>query len=130
MNTISKNYFLLVVFMLFGLVGFSQDIDKVYVQPQANQSATELQDEKNECLASADQQFDHSKHKTLKNTGAGAGAGAIVGKIFGSGGAGAVVGGAAGAFRGRKMSNKDEREFNNTYASCLRDKGYSVTVED
>jgi hypothetical protein len=130
MKTIARSYFLFLAFLLFAVAGYSQDVDKVRVSPRYNQSESEMQRDQNQCYSNAEANFDHSKHKTLKNTGAGAAGGGIVGGIFGKGGAGAAIGGAAGAYRGHKRSKEDKNEFNTAYASCLRDKGYSVTVDD
>jgi hypothetical protein len=121
----------LLVFNLLSFTGFGQEDPKnVKTYPRYNQTAQEIERDKNNCYTYADEQLDNSKHKTIKNTGAGAGAGAVVGKIFGKPGAGAVVGAAGGAYRGRKKSNKDKDEFNQVYASCLREKGYSVEVTE
>jgi hypothetical protein len=121
--------FLIAFFFSFG--GFSQDDPKnVRTSPRYNQTAEEMSRDKQNCYAHADEQLDNSKHKTLKNTGAGVGIGAIGGKIIGKPGLGAVIGGAGGAYRGRKKSNNDKDEFNQVYASCLREKGYSVEVQE
>lgn len=131
MNFSLKLIGFLIAFNLLSFNGFGQgDPKNVTTYPRYNQSAQEIERDKNNCYAHADEQLDNSKHKTIKNTGAGAGIGAVAGKIFGKPGAGAVIGGAGGAYRGRKKSNKDKDEFNQVYASCLREKGYSVEVKE
>lgn len=129
MNTVIKSCLLLLSFLFLSVAGYSQD-PNVKISPRYNQSASELQQDKNQCYSYAESQFDHTKHKTLKNTGAGAGIGAVAGKIFGKPGIGAAAGGAAGAYRGHKKNKQDEKEFDNVYASCLREKGYAVSVEE
>lgn len=117
-------------FLLFSLNGFGQDPENVIVTPEVSQSAEEIKADKEQCFAYADTTLDATEHKTIKNTAAGAAAGAVVGKILGKPGVGVIVGGGAGAYRGHKKSGQDQREFNETYASCLRDKGYSVEIQD
>ena len=124
-----KIYSFIIAF-LFAFTMMGQDVDEVKITPDHHQSEKTVNEDKEVCYAEADEQWQHTKHKTLKNTGVGTGVGAVIGKIFGKPGAGAVVGGAAGAYRGHKESKKDQQEFNNLYASCLRDKGYSVEVEE
>lgn len=113
-----------------GLAQDDKDPEKVKVTLSDYQSAEEFNEDKQACAASADEQVDATGHKTIKNTGAGVAGGAVIGKILGKPGLGAIAGGAAGAYRGKKKSGKDKTEFNNVYASCLREKGYQVEVEE
>lgn len=123
------------MFMFLSFTGFGQEVidkdnDKVKVVLDRGQTEAELNQDREQCMISTDEQLDQTGHKTLKNTGAGAAAGAVVGKIIGKPGLGTVIGGAGGAYRGHKKSGQDQAEFNQVYASCLRDKGYEVHVEE
>jgi len=130
MDNFKKGFILIVILFFSAFSGFAQDknTDKVKITSSGNKTENQINKDKDNCYADTESQFDHTKHKTLKNTGAGAAAGGIAGGIFGHGGVGAAAGGAAGAYRGHKKSKKDKKEFNELYASCLRDKGYSVEV--
>jgi len=133
MNKVLRLFAMMAALFFFSFTsGYTQDKDpeKVKVTLGDHQSAEEFNEDKQACAASADEQVDATGHKTLKNTGAGVAGGAVLGKILGKPGLGAIAGGAAGAYRGHKKSDKDKAEFNNIYASCLREKGYNVEVEE
>lgn len=132
MDNLKKGFILIVILMFSVFSGFAQDknTDKVEITSSEYRPENQINKDKDECYSDTESQFDRTKHKTLKNTGAGAAAGGIVGGILGHGGVGAAAGGAAGAYRGHKKSQNDKNEFNELYASCLRDKGYSVEVND
>ncbi len=132
MDNFKKGLILIVILTFSVFSGFSQDknTDKVEITSSGYRSENQISKDKDNCYSDTESQFDRTKHKTLKNTGAGAAAGGIVGGILGRGGLGAAAGGAAGAYRGHKKSKNDKNEFNELYASCLRDKGYSVEVKD
>jgi hypothetical protein len=121
---------LTVFLFLFSANLYAQDESGVSVSPRHNQSIEQMNNDKSQCALNADQQFDKSNHRTLKRTGIGAGIGAAVGTIFGIPGIGAASGGAAGGISGHRKNNKEEKAYNETYAACLRDKGYDVEVYD
>ena len=121
--------FLIAIF-LFAFQSVAQDYPEVTVVSKDHNSEAQVQEDMKHCYTHAEEQWNHTRHKTLKNTGAGAGVGAVIGKIFGKPGAGAVVGGAAGAYRGHKESKADQKEFNDLYSNCLREKGYEVTAKE
>lgn len=123
-------YFFIIIVFLFSALGFSQEVDGVVVRPQENQTVEQINEDKAQCYNHADAQIEDKNHRTLKSTGIGVAIGAVVGKIIGKPGAGAAVGGAAGAAKGHRKSNKEEKAFNEIYASCLTEKGYSVEVKD
>jgi hypothetical protein len=130
---------LLLAFFIIG-IKFSisaQGVPGVYVYPENNQSQDQQAQDENDCYSSASNdvgqnpsyQPDQGQHKTLKRTGVGAGAGAIIG-----GGKGAAIGAGVGAISGRRSKKRDAAEENaaisndltRAYASCLKSKGYSV----
>lgn len=123
-------YFFVIIVFFFSSLGFAQDVDGVVVSPQDNKTVERINEDKAQCYNHADAQIEDKNHRTLKSTGIGVAIGAVVGKILGKPGAGAAVGGAAGAAKGHRKSNKEERAFNEIYASCLSDKGYSVEIKD
>jgi uncharacterized membrane protein YebE (DUF533 family) len=127
---VKKLYSLIVAFLFFGFHAFSQEVDNVKVSPKHHQSEETTKSDMKLCFAETDKKLDQTKHKTLKNTGVGVGAGVIIGKVIGKTGVGAVAGGAAGAYRGHKKSKQDKMEFQNAYASCLKEKGYEVEIEE
>jgi outer membrane lipoprotein SlyB len=114
--------------LLLAFKGYSQD-NELKVYPKNNQTVEQQQQDENQCAAYADDQTKGGKHTMLKNSGIGAGIGAIGGKILGKPLAGAAIGGAAGAYRGNKKSKKERDTFDQTYASCLQDKGYNLDIQ-
>jgi hypothetical protein len=116
-------------FLLFmTLKGYSQD-QELKVYPRNNQTVEEQKQDEDQCASYADDQTKGGNHTTLKNSGIGAGIGIIGGKILGKPLAGAAIGGAAGAYRGHKKSKKERDAFDQTYASCLEDKGYGLDIQ-
>lgn len=127
---LNKIFGFLIALIFMAFQGFAQDVDNVKVTPKKNQSKEVTQADMKTCFDQTEQELDQTGHKTLKNTGAGAGAGIVIGKIIGKPGLGGVAGGAAGAYRGHKKSKEDKREFANAYASCLREEGYDVEIQE
>jgi hypothetical protein len=142
MKLIKINTWMKVILLSFFLMGIkfsssAQGIPGVYVYPEKNQSQDQQAADEDECYSSASNDVgqnpsyreDEKDHKTLKRTGAGAGAGAIIG-----GGKGAAIGAGVGAISGRRSKKRDAKEENaaisddlrRAYASCLKSKGYSV----
>jgi uncharacterized protein YcfJ len=134
-DTLKQGWVVLVILFFSAFSGLAQDKknktdDKVHITSSGNKTAAQINRDKEHCYSDTKAQFDHSKHKTLKNTGAGAAGGGVVGGVFGHGKAGAAAGAAAGAYRGHKKSKENRNEFNELYAFCLREKGYSVEVKE
>lgn len=125
-----------VLFTLLAFTAYSQDseavefdeeaVENVLVTPRGHQNNQVVLGDKQACFAHADEEVDAWKHRTLKETGIGVGVGAVIGKIFGKPGIGAVGGGAAGGIHGHKKAKEEKRLMQQEYASCLRDKGYEV----
>ena len=126
-----KSLSLLTVFLwLFSFSGFSQDVEGVNANPRYHKSISQQNADKNQCYNQADAQFKDKNNRTLKRTGIGAGIGVVAGKILGKPGTGAVIGGGAGAYTGYRKNNKEEKVFNESYASCLRDRGYDAEINN
>lgn len=114
--------------LLLSFNAFSQDEPSVTVYPQHGQTVSQENADKNDCYNVASGNVKQKKHRTLKNGAIGAGIGAVGGKIIGKPGAGAVIGAGAGAYKGHRGNKKEDQKFNESYAACLRDRGYEADV--
>jgi hypothetical protein len=126
MLKIKISLFSFLLFLVFA--GYGQD-EELRVYPKNNQSVEEQRQDEKQCADYADQETKDGNHTTLKNSGIGAGIGLIGGKLLGKPLAGAAIGGAAGAYRGHKKTKKDRDAFDQTYATCLAEKGYSMDIQ-